>query len=147
MNVSISLKWKGNMAFDAEVDGHIITLDASVDNGGADTGASPKKLLLVALAGCTGMDVVSKLKKMRVVMENFTVDVESSQTENEHPYVYEYYKIVYNFEGDGLEAEKEKIQKAVSLSQDKYCGVSSMLSKSAPVCYEIKINSKAVKIE
>lgn len=142
MKVNAELNWKGGMAFDAEVDGHIIPLDADATVGGSDAGPRPKKLLLVALGGCTSMDIVSILKKMRVEVEKFSVEVESSQTEDEHPYVYEFFKLIFRFEGKGLEAEAEKIQKAVALSHDRYCGVSAMLSKSAPVTYEIKINGK-----
>lgn len=142
MDVNVQLEWKGNMTFEAEVDGHKIPLDADAKVGGNDIGPRPKKLLLAALGGCTSMDIVSILKKMRVPVDKFTIKVESSQTEDEHPYVYEYFKIIFNFEGDNLEADAEKIEKAVSLSHDKYCGVSAMLSKSAPVTYEIRINGK-----
>lgn len=142
MKVNTQLKWLGDMGFEAHIDGHKILLDADEKVGGKNMGPRPKKLLLVALGGCTSMDVVSILKKMRVEIANFSVDVESFQTEDEHPFVYEYYKIIFNFEGIDIEKDKDKIIKAVELSNQKYCGVSAMLSKSAPVTYEINVSNQ-----
>lgn len=140
MLASINLKWTGEMSFEGEVDGHKIPLDVGVDSGGKDSGARPKKLMLLALAGCTGMDVISLLKKMHVEVDEFSVDVEAEQTEAEHPHVYLWFKVIYKFKGIGLEKQTEKIKKAISLSQDKYCGVSAMMGKIGAVTYEIVIN-------
>lgn len=130
----ISLKWVDGMAFDGEVNGHTLRIDANESVGGRDTGPRPKALMLLALAGCTAMDVVSILNKMRMEYDDFSVDVESNKTE-EHPVVYTDFKIVYKFKGNNL--DREKIDKAVSLSQERYCGVSAMYKHIAPVTYEI----------
>ena len=139
MIASVSLKWTGDMSFEGDVDGHKIPLDISTEMGGNDTGPRPKKLMLLALAGCTAMDVVSLLKKMRVDVEEFDIDVEAYQTETTHPHVYEWFKIKYKFKGVGLDTQMDKISKAINLSKEKYCGVSAMLEKIGPVSYEIEI--------
>ena len=105
-----------------------------VSVGGKDTGPRPKALMLIALAGCTAMDVVSILNKMRMPYDDFNVNVEANKTE-EHPVVYTDFKIVYRFRGSAL--DRGKIEKAVSLSQDRYCGVSAMYKSIGPVSYEI----------
>jgi putative redox protein len=130
------LEWKGDMAFETVLDGHLLKLDASEEGGGHDTGLRPKKLVLAALAGCTGMDVVMILKKMKIVPDSFQVKVEANATE-EHPKRYDKMKVVYEFKGDNLELEK--LKKAVELSQEKYCGVSATLKNSVELSYEIRI--------
>lgn len=145
MRVSSQLKWKGAMAFDVSVDGHTIKIDADERIGGADEGPRPKKLLLAALGGCAGMDVVSILKKMRVNFDSLSIDVQACQTEAEHPHVYENFEMVFCFEGEELEKSQAKIEKAVSLSHERYCGVSAMLLKATSVTQKIKINGKVIE--
>jgi putative redox protein len=128
--------WKGNMAFESQLGNHAIRMDAKPDLGD-DSGASPKMLLLAGLAGCTGMDVASLLKKMRVEYDAFEIDIEADLTE-EHPIVFSAIRLVYNISGSNL--ERAKIEKAVALSQEKYCGVSAMLKKNSPIEYEINLN-------
>lgn len=135
----ITLKWKEDMAFDGFVNGHTIRIDANESVGGHNTGPRPKSLMLLALAGCTAMDVVSILNKMRMPYDDFSIDVESSKTE-EHPVVYTDFKIVYRFKGKQL--DKEKIEKAVNLSQEKYCGVSAMYKLIAPLSFEIVLDTE-----
>lgn len=137
MKEKIQCNWKEEMSFEGEVDGHKITLDAKPEVGGKDRGPRPKPLLLLSLAGCTGMDVVSILKKMRVEVEDFNISVEGNLTE-EHPKYYDKLHIVYQFRGKDL--PKDKLEKAVTLSQDRYCGVSEMLRKAGELTYEIKVN-------
>ena len=136
MNHSIEINWEGNMAFNASVNGHNIMLDADVTNNGNNLGPRPKPLILTALAGCTGMDVVSLLKKMKVEFTDFKIAVDGELTE-EHPKYYYKLHINYMFKGESL--DMEKIKKAIELSQTKYCGVSAMLSKAAEITYEINI--------
>ncbi|MCL3779885.1 OsmC family peroxiredoxin [Prolixibacteraceae bacterium JC049] len=136
MKHKIDLKWQDKMSFETELDGHPLVLDASEDVGGSDSGPRPKKLMLVALAGCTGMDVVSILKKMRVNVDSFNVEVEANMTE-EHPKKYTEMKIIYRFKGKNLPIEK--LEKAVGLSEDRYCGVSATLSGSVKLTSEIVI--------
>jgi len=136
MRESISLKWMDNLAFEVNVDGHKITIDAKTEVGGTDKGPPPKPLMMVALAGCTGIDIASLLKKMRVEFEEFNVKVEGDITE-EHPKHFSGMHIIYEFAGKDLPVDK--IKKAIELSQDKYCGVSATYKKTMDLSYEIKI--------
>ena len=124
------------MKFDAVVSGHHVVMDALPQVGGNDEGARPKELMLASLAGCTGMDVVSILKKMRVEPAYFNIRVEAEMTE-EHPKHYTAMHIIYEFKGEGL--EMEKLQKAVDLSQERYCGVSFAYRKAMEITSEIVI--------
>lgn len=136
MKHKITSNWKQGMAFEAELSGHKITIDASVEGGGNDTGPRPKELMLLALAGCTGMDVIAILKKMHVEVVSFDVAVEADVTE-EHPKHYTHMHIVYAFKGNDL--DMAKLEKAVELSQEKYCGVSHMYRKAMKLSHEIII--------
>jgi len=128
--------WQNNMAFEATVNGHQVMMDTDISAGGNDQGPRPKILLLAGLGGCTGMDVVSILAKMKVVPEKFWMEISAEMTD-EHPKIYNQIKLVYFFKGADLQFEK--LEKAVNLSQEKYCAVSAMLSKSAEMLIEIKI--------
>jgi putative redox protein len=133
---SVDLKWKSKMAFDAQVNGHTLTIDADDQVGGEDQGPRPKTLTLVSLGGCTAMDVISILAKMRVEPEDFNVKVSGELTE-EHPKYFHTIHIVYSFKGKDLPIDK--LEKAISLSQDRYCGVTAMLNKVATITHEIVI--------
>ena len=137
MKTSLNLNWLEGMAFESEVNGHKIVLDAVESVGGKDRGPRPKPLMLLALAGCTGMDVVSILKKMRVVLDNFSVEVEANLTE-EHPKQYDEMKVIYKFWGKDL--HMEKLEKAVNLSDERYCGVSAVYKKALKMSHEIQVN-------
>lgn len=135
MKHEISCGWKGGMAFEADVMGYAIAMDAGEDAGGKGQGARPKPLILAALAGCTGMDVVSILAKMREPLTWFNMRVEADASD-EHPKRFTAFRIVYEFKAsDGLKAEN--VRKAVELSQEKYCGVSATLKAAGPVSYSI----------
>jgi len=133
----VILNWQEGMTFEGEVNGHKLVIDADEKVGGKDKGPRPKALMLSALAGCTSMDVVSILNKMRMPYDTFSVEVESNKTE-EHPVVYTEFKIVYRFKGKNLDLDK--IRKAVDLSQDRYCGVSAMYKHIGPVTFDIEIS-------
>ena len=134
MKHEINVAWTGNMGFEAEVNDFKIKLDADEKVGGNNQGPRPKALTLVALAGCTGMDVVSILAKMRVVPEDFDVKVSGELTE-EHPKYYDKIHIKYFFKGKDL--PMAKLEKAINLSQERYCGVSAMLGKASQITHEI----------
>jgi putative redox protein len=134
--MKVNVNWSGDMAFEAEVNGFRIPLDADEKVGGNNTGPRPKPLVLVALGGCTGMDVVSILGKMKVVFDYFNVEVSGNLTE-EHPKYYEKIHIKYIFRGKNLPIDK--LEKAILLSQEKYCGVSVMLRPTAEITHEIVI--------
>ncbi len=121
------------MSFTAEINHHKITMDSN-DGTGFETGASPKRLMLASLAGCTGIDIVSILEKMKVSFTDFSIDVTASLTE-EHPKIYNHVKMLYKIKL--AEKDQPKMKKAVSLSQDKYCGVSAMFRAFAKLDTEI----------
>lgn len=131
------ITWKDEMAFEASINGHTIILDADSNVGGSDRGPRPKILLLAGLGGCTGMDVISILAKMKVVPDEYYMEIEADLTD-EHPKVYNRIKISYHFKGNELPLDK--LEKAVNLSMEKYCGVTAMLSKTAKVETEIIID-------
>ena len=132
----VRISWQENMAFEADVNGHKIILDAAEGVGGENRGPRPKPLMLTALAGCTGMDVISILKKMRVEPDNFDVIVEGDLTE-EHPKQFYKMNVIYEFTGKDLPLEK--LKKAVSLSEERYCGVSALYKKAIELTSEIRI--------
>ena len=132
----VDLNWKQNLAFETEMDGHRLIVDAGTDSGGNNLGPRPKKLMLTALAGCTGIDVISILKKMKIVPEAFHVIVEGDLAED-HPKKYEKMKIIYQFKGQNL--PMDKLKKAVKLSEEKYCGVSAVYRKALEIETEISL--------
>ncbi len=134
--MKVNIDWSGNMAFKAEVNGFTLNIDADEKVGGKNTGPRPKPLLLVALGGCTGMDVVSILGKMRVIPDDFNIEIDGEQTE-EHPKYYHKIHVKYIFKGKDL--PMEKLEKAVNLSQERYCGVNAMLGKAAEITHEIVV--------
>jgi len=137
MKESISLNFMSNMAFEADVNGHKLYLDASVENGGKNLGPRPKPLMMVALGGCTGMDVVSLLKKMRVDYDSLKITVEGDIKE-EHPKTFSRMKVIFSLKGDNIPLDK--VQKAVDLSREKYCGVHEAYKKAMEIEFEIRIN-------
>ena len=132
----INTKWISEMAFEADVDGHKIMMDSKPESGGHNAGSGPKKLMLVALSGCTGMDVVSILKKMRVEIEGCSIEVQGDVAE-EHPKRYTKMHVIYTFTGKNL--PQDKILKAVSMSEETYCGVEALYKLAIEVTSEIKI--------
>jgi putative redox protein len=134
MTQIVNTQWIKDMKFDSVVNGHHVIIDALPTSGGNDEGPRPKALMLTAVAGCTGMDVVSILRKMRVELDAFNIEVSAEETE-EHPKHFTSIHIVYRFKGKDL--EMEKLEKAVSLSQERYCGVSYMYRKAMEVTHEI----------
>jgi putative redox protein len=137
--MKITAKWAKNMEFEGiDEHGHKITIDAKKSNGGQENGPNPKELLLMGLAGCTGMDVVSILNKMKQPLQGLSVDVSANQTK-EDPIVFDNILITYKFSGD---LDPDKVSHAVTLSKDKYCGVGAMLGKTAKIEIKIDIEGK-----
>jgi putative redox protein len=136
MKQSISMNWLKNMAFETSVNGHKILLDASEESGGENLGPRPKAFMLVALGGCTGMDVVSLLKKMHVYYKRLEIVVEGDTAED-HPKKFLNMKIIFNF--SGIDLSHEKIEKAVNMSRDKYCGVYASYKDSFTIEHVINI--------
>ena len=125
------------MAFETEVNGHKIVIDADKSVGGENRGPRPKPFMLAALGGCTGMDVISILNKMRVEVDAFNVIVEGDLTE-EYPRHFFKMHVIYEFKGKDL--PMDKLQKAVSLSEERYCGVSAVYKKALELTTEIRIS-------
>jgi putative redox protein len=137
-----TMKWRERMTFDGTTtDGHTLTVDAAAGHGGDGRGPKPIELLLTALAGCTGMDVISVLQKKREPVESFEVFVEG-QRATEHPMIYTDIEIVYRVTGN---VNPASIERAIELSRTKYCGVQAMLGKAANITdrYEILPSAKA----
>jgi putative redox protein len=118
--------------------GHWALMDGSAKFRGSEGANSPKELVLVGLGGCTGADVTSILHKMREKIKRFEINLDA-ETASEHPKVFTKIHITYKFWGKDL--KPENIEKAISLSQEKYCSVSAMLKKSIPITYSHEINS------
>jgi putative redox protein len=137
MGVKTVLSWNGDMSFDVELQGHRFSVDANEEFGGKNRGPRPKPLLLSGLGGCTGMDVVSLLRKMKMPFDSFSLEVEG-ETTAEHPQPYKSITIKYILKGDNL--DREKIDKAIALSLDKYCGVYAMLAKTAQITHQVILN-------
>ena len=132
-----TVTWTEDLAFNVELDGHNFMVDADAEFGGKGRGTKPKGLLLSALAGCTGMDVASLLTKMKMPFDSFALEVQG-ELAKEHPKSYTDIVIRYIFRGNEL--DRNKIEKSVKLSLDKYCGVHTMLAKAANLSYEIVLN-------
>ena len=132
--------WTEKMKFDAESRNFKIQMDAKSPMG-SDSAMTPKELLLLAVSGCTGMDVVALLKKFKQPFETFSVDAEGELTEGTHPSIFKEIHLTFKITGN---VEALKAIEAVQLSQTKYCGVSAMVVKSVPIHYTLLINEKKV---
>ncbi|MEO8860941.1 MAG: OsmC family protein [Ginsengibacter sp.] len=126
--------FQGGMSFKTDVKGHNITIDLGTASGGNDLGTSPKILMLVSLAGCTGVDVVGILNKMKVPFSNLAIKVEASLTKDD-PKIYKDVAVIYSISVN--KEDQKKVEKAVALSQDKYCGVSEMFRAFAALSHSI----------
>jgi len=131
MSHKVVTHWKGNLQFESDnPSGKLLTMDTSQENGGHNSGLAPKAMMLSSLAGCSGLDVVSILKKMKVPFSDFRIDTFGELT-HEHPKYYHTVSVEYHMYGENL--DQDKIKKAVNLSIDKYCGVMEMFRKFAKV--------------
>ena len=131
---SIDVEWTHGLNFDAHADEYTLQLSSPAENYVG--GVGPKRLLLVALAGCTGMDVASLLPKMRAPFSSIKVSATGDLTE-EHPKFY--HTIHINFEVGIDEEFRPKVERAVDKSINQYCGVHAMLVKAAKITYDIKL--------
>lgn len=131
-----AVEWQGKMAFTGQgSSASTVALDAPAAVGGEGNGFRPKELMLGALAGCTAMDVIAILRKMKCEPEAFRVEVTAEET-GEHPRVFTAFHIKYLVRGAVPEA---KLQKAINLSQERYCGVTVMYRSFAEVTHEYVI--------
>ena len=131
--------WKDGIHFEGNSAGQVVHMDATPEAGGQGLGVSPMRLVLMALGGCTGMDVISLLKKMRQDVTFFEIAVSAERAE-EHPKVYTGFELVYRVRGRSI--QRALVEKAVSLSEEKYCSVGGMLKKAGPITTRIEIEEE-----
>ena len=137
----IETQWMGKMQFNALVNGHSVIMDAPERAGGEDNGPIPKPLILAALSGCTGMDIVALLRKSNEVINDFDIKV-TGELSKQAPIQYVSIHLQYLFKAD--DNARQPVLQAVTDSQEKYCGVSSMIKKEIPVTWEIIFNDKII---
>lgn len=131
MSNKITTVWKGGMKFESDnPSGKMVMMDTDVEGSNERFGLSPKAMMLSSLAGCSGLDVVSILDKMKVDGYDFKMDVEGELTD-EHPKYYHTVTLDYHFTGKDL--NEAKIKKAIDLSIEKYCGVMEMFRRFAKI--------------
>ncbi|MFV0565302.1 MAG: OsmC family protein [Flavobacteriaceae bacterium] len=139
MTNHITTTWLGNMKFEStNPSGHNLFIDAGEENGGKGEGYRPKALMLSALAGCSGLDVASLIKKMKLEVDTFKIEIDANLTD-ENPKYYD--KVAMNFHFFGGNLDEKKLQKAVNLSIEKYCGVMEMFRQFAKVEVNTFFNS------
>lgn len=115
-------------AFDAEdANGHKVKIDTSPETGGKNYGVRPMQLLLMGLGGCSGIDILSILKKQRQEVTDFRMSIEGDREQNVEPSLWQNITIVFEIEGN---VDQDKAEKAVALSMEKYCSVAATLRKS-----------------
>lgn len=137
-------QFKGGMKFESSFRNHQVLMDAKTEHGGTDQGPTPKEYVLAGMCGCTGMDVVSLLKKMRVEYADFKISADAELTQG-HPAVFSKVLMDYHLVGvQEPEAAQEKIIKSVTMSMSKYCGVSAMIAKSAQIIVKIYMNGNLI---
>lgn len=137
----IETQWMGKMQFNALINGHAVVMDAPERSGGEDNGPIPKPFVLAALSGCTGMDIVALLRKANQTIDDLSMTV-TGELSKQPPMQYVSIHVQYIFKADA--AAKEAAVQAVNDSQEKYCGVSSMLKKAIPVTWEIIFNAESI---
>lgn len=130
--------WKNDMAFVSEYDGHTIELNGASGPDGKRLAFGPKALLLSGLAGCSGIDVVEMLHKMKVPFSKFEIHAEADLVE-ENPKVFKDISIVYSI--DAAPEFEDKVKRAVDLSLEKYCGVAGMLKKNSAIIPKVVLTT------
>jgi putative redox protein len=134
--MKIISNYAGSLRFSADAGGARIVMDAKAEAGGRGEAPTPKEMVLHGLAGCTGMDVAAMLQKRGVEFSDFAVEVEAAQTEP-HPKVFASIRITYRMRA--LEENRAAIERAIELSETRYCGVSAMLGKTAQISWELRL--------
>lgn len=141
MQHQVETQWMGKMQFNALVQGHTVVMDAPERAGGEDNGPIPKPFVLTALSGCTGMDVIAILRREEKELNDLSITVTGEITDR-HPI--EYISMHVDYQIKGPEEYREAALAAVNRSQEKLCGVSSMLKKALPVSWSVHYNGNAI---
>ena len=136
-----SVRWTDGMQFVGETgSGHSLVIDGAPEVGGRNTGMRPMEMVLLAVGGCTAMDVVFMLRRARQPLDDCWIEVEGDRVE-EIPKVFEKIHLHYVIEGEGL--NEKQVKRAVEMSADKYCSVSHMLKAAVEVSYDYEIRTSA----
>lgn len=134
--MQINVDWKGDLEFENNFpSGHKLTIDGAEESGGHNQGPRPMELLLSGLAGCTGIDVVLILKKMKVDLKDFKIEVEAQRAEK-HPRRFTKIHLKYQFKGQDI--SEPKVERAIKLSEEKYCSASNSLNAEITSSYQIE---------
>ena len=133
--------WMGGMQFNSLVNGHTVVLDAPERAGGHNEGPIPKPLLLTALTGCTGMDVVALLRKQGVTLQSLELSAEGELTKTA-PLMYQSIHLLYNAHSE--HGHQQALLEAVLRSQNELCGVNAMLKKAAELSFELRFNGQCL---
>lgn len=139
MAYEATVVWQEGSHFEGDSAGQKVHMDGTLEAGGQGLGVSPMRLVLMALGGCTGMDVISILKKMRQEVTQFEIAL-SAERASEHPKVYTSFELVYRVRGHNI--QREMVEKAVSLSEEKYCSVGGMLKLAGPITTRVEIEGE-----
>ena len=137
-----TISWKEGMTFECDNHGLKTMMDATAEFGGRGLGPNPKELVMNAMMGCTAMDVIAILKKMRQEIKDFRMENEVEKTA-EHPIHFKTSVLTFDLVGD---LDNEKVIKAVESSMTKYCGVNYMISFSCQISYRVLLNGKEIKV-
>jgi len=140
-NHEVDTLWMGDMQFNSIIDGHTVVMDAPEKSGGHDSAPIPKPLLLTALSGCTGMDVIAILRKKGIVLHSFEMKATGELTKTT-PKMYHSINLLYIIHGN--EADKEAILASILYSQNEICGVSAMLRKAASLSWQVLFNGHII---
>lgn len=138
--MKVNCKWLERMRFEAISDGHPVVMDAKSPLG-TDKAPSPKSMVLVAICGCTAVDVVALMKKYKQEVKSFVIESEAEIVEKKMPKIFSRVHLVYRLEG---EIEKAKLIEAVRLSQSEFCSVSAMIARVCPIEYKIYLNNEMI---
>ncbi|MDA8981677.1 OsmC family protein [Candidatus Thioglobus sp.] len=135
--MNLSVNWvDGMLMVGKSHSGHSITMDGPIEIGGENLGVRPMEMLLLGVAGCTMVDVVTTLKKMRQDLTHCETKI-SAERSNEHPKVFTDIHIQFIVKGKDLDSKK--VDKAITLSAEKYCSASIMLGKTAKITHDFEV--------
>jgi putative redox protein len=132
---------QGDYGFEAkDALGHTVKIDNSPEGGGTNFGVRPMQLLLMGLGGCSGLDIVSILKKQRQQVDGFSMKLEGEREAGKEPSLWKSVKVVFELTGT---IDPDKAQRACELSMDKYCSVGETLRRAGcELTWEVKVNPK-----
>ncbi|HJQ60993.1 MAG TPA: OsmC family protein [Vineibacter sp.] len=141
MSVTARIAWVEGALFVAESgSGHTVTMDGSPDDGGRDLAARPMEMVLIGMGGCTAIDVVSMLKKQRQDIRDVVVELAAERADSP-PKVFTKVTVIYRVRGKNL--NRALVERAVTLSEDKYCSATAMIKKTADVGHEVVLEEVA----